>query len=115
MAATSDRDIIRHQAQKILDSGVLGRSRFYVALLEYLVACSEREHTPKEIEIAAEVFNRGDEFDPSQDSMVRVYAHNLRQKLQQFYAEQGRDQHSQITIPPLSGGEDAPGGVPRER
>jgi len=99
LAAASDKDIIRDQAQRILDSGVLGRSRFYVALLEYLVACGEREHTPKEIEIAAEVFNRGDEFDPSQDSMVRVYAHNLRQKLQQFYAEQGRDQQNQLTIP----------------
>ena len=99
MAAASDKDIIREQARRILDSGVLGRSRFYVALLDYLVACGEREHTPKEIEIAAEVFNRGDEFDPSQDSMVRVYAHNLRQKLQQFYAEQGRDQAIQITIP----------------
>jgi hypothetical protein len=31
--------------------------------------------------------------------MVRVYAHNLRQKLQQFYAEQGRDEQNQITIP----------------
>lgn len=99
MATASDKDIVREQAQRILASGVLGRSRFYVALLEYLVACGEREHTPKEIEIAAEVFNRGDEFDPSQDSMVRVYAHNLRQKLQQYYAEQGRDQASQITIP----------------
>jgi len=99
LGAIGDREIIRDQAQRILASGVLGRSRFYVALLEYLVACGEREHTPKEIEIAAEVFNRGEEFDPSQDSMVRVYAHNLRQKLQQFYAEQGRDQPQQITIP----------------
>ena len=95
----SDKDIVREQARKILESGVLGRSRFYAALLEYLVACGEREHTPKEIEIAAEVFNRGDEFDPSQDSMVRVYAHNLRQKLQQFYSEQGRDEPHQITVP----------------
>ena len=95
----SDKDIVREQARKILESGVLGRSRFYAALLEYLVACGERDHAPKEIEIAAEVFSRGDEFDPSQDSMVRVYAHNLRQKLQQFYAEQGRDEPHQITVP----------------
>lgn len=99
MATADELGILREQARIVLDSGVLGRSRFYAALLEYLVACGEREHTPKEIEIAAEVFNRGEEFDPSQDSMVRVYAHNLRQKLQQFYAEQGRDQPRQITIP----------------
>lgn len=91
--------IIRAQADKILASGVLGRSRFYSALLEYLVACHERGYAPKEIEIAAEVFNRGEEFDPSQDSMVRVYAHNLRQKLQQFYSDAGREEAEQITIP----------------
>jgi len=84
---------------KILASGVLGRSRFYSALLEYLLDCGDRGHAPKEIEIAAEVFNRGEEFDPSQDSMVRVYAHNLRQKLQQYYADQGSAEPDQIMIP----------------
>jgi hypothetical protein len=99
LATGSDEAIIREQAEKILASGVLGRSRFYAALLEYLLACRERDHAPKEIEIAAEVFNRGEAFDPSQDSMVRVYAHNLRQKLQQFYADQGSDEQNQITLP----------------
>ena len=37
-----------------------------------------------------EVFGKGPDFDPSQDSMVRVYAHNLRQKLEQYYAVDGR-------------------------
>jgi hypothetical protein len=99
LSAQSERASIRAQAEKILGSGVLGRSRFYTALLEYLVNCSDRGHVPKEIEIAAEVFNRGEEFDPSQDSMVRVYAHNLRQKLQQYYADHGRAEFEQISIP----------------
>ena len=99
MAASSDSQTIRAEVDKILASGVLGRSRFYAALLEYLVACGERNHTPKEIEIAADVFNRGNDFDPSQDSMVRVYAHNLRQKLQQYYSEHGEPEQDQITIP----------------
>lgn len=83
----------------MLATGALGRSRFYAALLEYLLACTERGHTPKEIEIAAEVFNRGDGFDPSQDSMVRVYAHNLRQKLDQYYADQGSAETERVSIP----------------
>lgn len=90
---------IRTQVQRILATGALGRSRFYSALLQYLLDCSERGHTPKEIEIAAEVFNRGDQFDPSQDSMVRVYAHNLRQKLEQYYADQGSAESEQVSIP----------------
>jgi hypothetical protein len=99
LASPTDKAIIAAQVDKILASGVLGRSRFYTAMLEYLAGCAEREHTPKEIEIAAEVFNRGEGFDPSQDSMVRVYAHNLRQKLEQYYADQGADEIERISIP----------------
>lgn len=99
LASPTDKAIIAAQVDKILASGVLGRSRFYTAMLEYLAGCAEREHTPKEIEIAAEVFNRGDGFDPSQDSMVRVYAHNLRQKLEQYYADQGAEEIERISIP----------------
>ena len=99
MAASTEKQVVREQAEKILQSTALGRSRFYTSLLEYLLDCSDRGHVPKEIEIAAAVFNRGDDFDPSQDSMVRVYAHNLRQKLQQYYADQGADEPDQITIP----------------
>jgi len=99
LASDTDTEIIRTQVDRILASGVLGRSRFYAALLKYLADCSDRAHPPKEIEIAAEVFNRGDGFDPSQDSMVRVYAHNLRQKLQQYYADQGIDEAEQVNLP----------------
>lgn len=99
MAELSDNEVIEEQVRKILASGVLGRSRFYVALLEFLLDCSRRGHVPKEIEIAADVFNRGKDFDPSQDSMVRVYAHNLRQKLQQYYAEHGDADSPRIGIP----------------
>jgi hypothetical protein len=92
-------DAIRAEAHRIIASGVLGRSRFYKALLEYLIDCIERDHVPKEVEIAAEVFRRGSDFDPSQDSMVRVYAHNLRQKLRQYYAGDGADVERPIGIP----------------
>ena len=74
-------DLLQEEAQKIERSGALGRSRSYVRLLGFLVECSLNGRTPKELEIAMEVFGKGADFDPSQDSMVRVYAHNLRQKL----------------------------------
>lgn len=99
LASNQDKQIIGEQVDRILSSGVLGRSRFYAAMLRYLAACAERDHAPKEIEIAAEVFNRGEGFDPSQDSMVRVYAHNLRQKLQDYYADLGATEADQISIP----------------
>src|SRR5262245_17740320 len=45
-----------------------------------------------------EVFGRGADFDPSQDSMVRVYAHNLRQKLEHYYATAGRNEPRQLLL-----------------
>lgn len=93
-----DADILRDQAQKITQSGALGRSRSYARLLEFLVECATSGRTPKEVEIAIEVFGRGADFDPSQDSMVRVYAHNLRQKLEHHYATAGRGERAQLTL-----------------
>jgi hypothetical protein len=93
-----EADLLREQTAKIVNSGALGRSRSYGRLLEFLVESAVNGHTPKELEIAMEVFGRGADFDPSQDSMVRVYAHNLRQKLEHFYATGGRSQTRQLTL-----------------
>src|SRR5262245_41785699 len=93
-----EQELLREQAQKIERSGALGRSRSYARLLEFLVDCSTGGRTPKELEIAMEVFGKGADFDPSQDSMVRVYAHNLRQKLEHYYATEGRAEPRQLTL-----------------
>src|SRR5690606_14440102 len=90
---------IRDQAAKILSSGAPGRSRSYARLLEFLVECTLEGRTPKEHEIATTVFNRGPDFDPGQDSMVRVYAHHLRQKLDNYYAEAGRNEAARLVVP----------------
>jgi hypothetical protein len=89
---------LREQANKIAQSGALGRSRSYARLLEFLVECAETGRVPKELEVAIEAFGRGADFDPSQDSMVRVYAHNLRQKLEHYYATAGRGESAQVVL-----------------
>jgi hypothetical protein len=89
---------LREHVQKIASSGALGRSRSYARLLDYLVDCASSGRTPKELEIAVEVFGKGADFDPSQDSMVRVYAHNLRQKLEHYYATEGRGEAQQLAL-----------------
>ena len=93
-----DAEILREQATSIVRSGALGRSRSYARLLEFLVECAQSGRTPKELEIAIEVFGRGADFDPSQDSMVRVYAHNLRQKLEHYYATAGRNAPRRLVL-----------------
>ena len=93
-----DLDLLREQARKIEKSGALGRSRSYARLLEFLIDSSQAGRVPKELEIAMGVFGKGADFDPSQDSMVRVYAHTLRQKLEHFYATDGRAEARRLVL-----------------
>ena len=95
----SEIKVIAEQARRIAESGALGRSRSYARLLEYFVRCSERGVRPKEVEIAADVFDKGSEFDPNQDAFVRVYVHNLRQKLEKYYAAHPSDKGVRLHIP----------------
>ena len=50
------------EAKKIAESGILGRSRVYGKLLNYLTLCAGEGRSPKEAEIAADVFNKGSGF-----------------------------------------------------
>ena len=95
----ADADIVHDEYERIVASGILGRSRTYTSLLEYLVGCSLEGRAPKEIEIAADVFGKGAEFDPTQDSLVRVYMHNLRQKLEQYASQRGDPLGYRLAIP----------------
>ena len=95
----ADADFVHDEYKRIVASGILGRSRTYTSLLEYLVGCSLEGRAPKEIEIAADVFGKGAEFDPTQDSLVRVYMHNLRQKLEQYASQRDDRLGNRLVIP----------------
>ena len=85
--------------KRIIKSGILGRSKHYPALLKYIAQCSLSGKTPKEIELAVEVLNRGEDFDVSVDSTVRVYVHQLRKKLDSYYENYEREVAYRIVIP----------------
>lgn len=95
----SDTEFISEETRKIAGSGALGRSRSYVRLMEYLSLCSREGRRPKELEIATEVFDRAGDFDPNQDALVRVYVHNLRQKLRRYYDKTPPPGGRRLTIP----------------
>ena len=84
---------------RIIASGILGRSKHYIELLEYLAQCSLSGKSPKEIELAVDVLNRGVDFDVSSDSRVRVYIHQLRKKLDSFYQSYEHEAPYRIVIP----------------
>ena len=53
----------------------------------------------KEYAIGAEVFDRGGDFDPRIDPIVRVQAAKLRSKLLEYYASDGLSDPVMISIP----------------
>ena len=89
------------QIEKLLASHSLHGSESLCKLLRYL-ANHSLEHpgtSPKEYQIATEVFGRQQDFDPHIDSMVRVQAGRLRTKLSEYYTTEGLEDPIQVEIP----------------
>ena len=95
----ADADLLRSHAERIRASGVLGRSALMRQLFDFLLDCTLAGRSPKEIEVAVDVFQKGATFDVSHDAVVRVYVHKLRRKLEDFYAGLGRDEPIRMVIP----------------
>lgn len=75
---------LQREAQSLRALGVLGKSGPLTRLFDFLLARSGGP-APKEIEIAIEVFGKRPDFDVAQDSLVRVYVHKLRRRLDDHY------------------------------
>jgi len=93
--------IIREHLAAVLASAPFARSHRLQRFLEYVV---ERELTGRrddiqEYAIGLEVFDRGDSFDPRSDSIVRVEARRLRERLADYYAGDGRREPVRIVLP----------------
>jgi hypothetical protein len=52
-----------------------------------------------EHEIGVNVFQRGADFDPRQDNIVRTYARHLRKRLQDYYVAEGKLEAVRVDIP----------------
>jgi len=97
----TDRAQQHAQLEKLLASHALHGSESLCKLLQYL-ANHSLDHpgvSPKEYQIATEVFGRQKDFDPHLDSMVRVQAGRLRAKLAEYYASEGVDDQFVLEMP----------------
>jgi len=97
----ADKAQYRGQIEKLLSSHALHGSESLCKLLRYL-ADHPLEHpgaSPKEYQIATEVFGRPSNFDPHLDSTVRVQAGRLRGKLAEYYASEGVDDQILVDFP----------------
>jgi hypothetical protein len=94
-----DSESVRHHLEKLLSSDPLAKSEASRKLLAYLLERSLRNDTPKETEIAVDVFGKDASFNGAEDSVVRVAVRTLRQKLAEYYAGAGTNDGFQFAIP----------------
>ena len=92
---------IRRQVERILEGQTFVGSKQLSKFLQFVVeeALAGRDADLKAYTIGVEVFGRGDDFDPQSDSIVRVEASRLRQKLREYYLTIGRNDDVVIDIP----------------
>jgi hypothetical protein len=83
----SDQEAIRHQLDRILHSGPFHQSQRRQRFLEYIVneALAGRGERLKGYNVALEVFDRPETFDPIVNPIVRIEAARLREKLREYY------------------------------
>ena len=88
--------------ESLLSSGIFRRAPTLERLLKYI--CQKhfegKADELKEYTIAVEALGRPPEFDPDQNSIVRVEAHRLRKLLDRYYTRMARDYAVRIVIPP---------------
>jgi hypothetical protein len=89
------------ELQAVLQSGILDKAPNLRRFLEYVAERSFAGKTDqvKEYSIAVEALHRPAQFDPQSDTIVRVTAHGLREKLERYYAREGADHPLQIRLP----------------
>ncbi len=98
MTKIEELDPLQAAAARVKDSGGLGRSRMLHKLFDYLLERTRRGETPKEVEVAADVFGKS-EADLLVDASVRVYVHRLRKKLDDYYHGEGKAEPQRLTLP----------------
>ncbi len=101
MGAIASLQLEREEFARILADGVLAKSprlsKFFCFICERYFA--GRADEIKEYSIALEALGRPADFDPKKDSIVRVEAHRLRKRLEDYYQGIAADHTLQVMIP----------------
>lgn len=97
----SRSDDVRRQLRRILQSNAFRAAEGLRNLLAFVVeeALAGRGENLKEYILGAMVLGKGDTFDPKLDPIVRVQIRRLRDRLQEYYATEGRRDPIVIDLP----------------
>lgn len=103
----------RELVQRVVNSELFRRSPALRAFLLYITerVISGRAEDLKEQSIGAEVLGRKPNYNPADDNIVRVRAHELRGRLEKYFTSEGANEPVVITMPR---GAYAPEFVPRK-
>ncbi|WP_446743415.1 hypothetical protein [Silvibacterium acidisoli] len=88
-------------AQRIAASESIGRSKLLADFLLYIVDRHIRDLTDEitEQQIGVLVFGRAEGYDSNEDNIVRSYARNLRKRIDEYFATEGREETLLLQIP----------------
>jgi hypothetical protein len=91
----------RAELEAILNSGMFGRANNLVRLLTFVCEKHFEGATAeiKEYNIAVQALGRPHDFDPQMDTIVRVTAHALRKRLDEYYRSAGEEHAVHICLP----------------
>src|ERR1700716_1146759 len=92
---------VRREVEILLTSKHFARSEKQSSLLNYL--CEKwiegNAEQLNEYQLALEVFHRRADHSGAEDSIVRVQAHELRRRLNEYYVAEGKDRPIRVEIP----------------
>lgn len=88
-------------ARRIAASRTLGRSRLLADFLFYIVDRHIRDRADEitEQQIGVLVFGRAEGYDANEDNIVRSYARNLRKRIDEYFATEGKEETLLLEIP----------------
>src|SRR5262245_7457683 len=92
---------IRRALDRILNSKHFSQApkkrKFVQLICDYHLAGRAKEIN--EHLIGLEVYERNDRYSPAEDPVVRVAAHDVRKRLEQYYLHEGRNDEIRLEIP----------------
>lgn len=101
VCAPSIGDARAELVERIVASPLFVSSPRLCNLLTYIceLALTGRANEISEIKIGVALFGRAPDYDPSADGIVRSHASRLRQRLEKYFSEDGRDEALRVSIP----------------
>jgi len=97
----TENEARRTLVKRILASQTFARSPKLSSFLSYVCERSMEGHADEitEQQIGVHVFHRPGNYHPNDDSIVRSHARLLRQKLEKYFQEEGRDEELLLVVP----------------